>query len=223
MELYQRADLKSKSAAELEVDDNRRVPIMSNHTSTHMCNYALLKVLGNHVNQQGSLVLPEKFRFDFSHNHPLKATELKEIDSVVSNLINENLSVYYKDVPLEIATKITGVRQMFGEKYPNPVRVVSIGKDVDELVANPANPEWAQYSIEFCGGTHLSKTSDARTFTVINEEPLAKGVRRLECVTGREALDAIARSEAFEKEVSVIDSLTSPSAITSEVARPSHY
>ena len=211
--------LEIKEVAQLEVDNTRRSPIMSNHTSTHMCNYALLKVLGDHVNQQGSLVLPEKFRFDFSHNHPLKANELKDIDSVVSNLINESLPVYYKDVPLEIATRIVGVRQMFGEKYPNPVRVVSIGKDVDELVANPTNPEWTQYSIEFCGGTHLSKTSDARSFTIIKEDPLAKGVRRLECLTGPEAAEAIERAGAFEKEVAVVDTLTSPSAITAEVAK----
>jgi len=211
--------LEIKDVAQLEVDASRRSPIMSNHTSTHMCNFALKKVLGDHVNQQGSLVLPEKFRFDFSHDHPLKANELQELDSVVSNLINENLPVYYKDVPLDIATKINGVRQMFGEKYPNPVRVVSIGKDVEELVANPSNPEWEQYSIEFCGGTHLSKTMDARSFTIIKEDPLAKGVRRLECLTGAEAVEAIARAEAFEKDVAVVDGLSSPSAITQEVAK----
>jgi len=184
-----------------------------------MCNHALRKVLGDHVNQQGSLVLPEKFRFDFSHNSPLKSTELKDLDGVVSTLISENLTVYYKDVPLEIATKINGVRQMFDEKYPNPVRVVSIGKSVDDLVADPTNPEWSNYSIEFCGGTHLSKTSDAQSFTIVKEDPLSKGVRRLECLTGSDALTAITRANEFEKELAIFETLSSPSSITQEVAR----
>jgi len=212
--------LKVDATVDMKVDAERRALIASNHTTTHMCNFALRKVLGEHVNQQGSLVLPEKFRFDFSHNSPLKSDELKSIDFTVCEVVQSELPVYCKEVPLEIATKINGVRQMFDEKYPNPVRVVSIGKSVDDLIADPSNPEWNNYSIEFCGGTHITNTKAALSFTVIKEDPLAKGVRRLECITGGDAQLANQRADEFEKEMmTTFANLTTPASITQEVGK----
>ena len=172
------------------VDSTRRAPIMSNHTATHMLNRALRAVLGNHVQQKGSLVADDRLRFDFSHGHPLTHDELTEIQHIVNNDINASLQVYAENVALDKARKIHGVRAVFGEIYPDPVRVVSIGVPVPELVANPNHEKWYQYSIEFCGGTHLNNSREAEVFVIVSEEAVAKGIRRIVALTGKRAIAA---------------------------------
>jgi alanyl-tRNA synthetase len=191
--------LKVNDKLHLHIDDIRRRPIMSNHTATHFLNYALRKVLGNHIDQKGSFVDAEKLRFDFSHNKPLTEQEVQEVDKICSEIIQKNLGVFKKSVDLESAKSILGVRAVFGETYPDPVTVVSIGKSVEELLAHPGNAEWMGYSVEFCGGTHLEKTGDAKLFATVSEGGIAKGIRRIIAFTGEEAQKAYQTGAAFQQ------------------------
>ena len=142
---------------------------MPNHTMTHVVNFALREVLGNDVNQKGSVVDDEKLRFDFSHNKPVTAKQIQEAQDIVNSQIKENLSVHTREVALTDAQKINGLRAVFGEVYPDPVRVVSVGPAIDDLLSNPSNEAWAKRSIEFCGGTHLKSTAEAEDFAIIEE------------------------------------------------------
>ena len=179
----------------LKVDQPRRRAIIGNHTGTHLMNRALRDVLGDHVQQKGSLVDDEKLRFDFSHNTPINSDEIDRIEQMVNADIAGDLPVYAEDADQEAALKINSLRAVFGEKYPPRVRMVSIGVPVADLLAKPDSPEWLQYSIEFCGGTHLSKTGDAEGFVIVSEDAVAKGVRRLTALTGRIAHKAAAEGE----------------------------
>ncbi len=161
-----------------------RMEVMRNHTATHMLNLALRNILGKHVEQKGSLVEADRLRFDFSHDKPLTIDEIKSIEHSVIQDIFEDFPVSSVELPLSEAKKLPGVRALFGEKYPDPVRVVIIGtddcKNADESM-----------SIEFCGGTHLSRTSQAGFFKIVAQENVSKGVRRLTAVTGRKAFDHV--------------------------------
>jgi alanyl-tRNA synthetase len=161
-----------------------------NHTSTHVANWALREVLGEDVQQKGSLVDPDKLRFDFSHGKSMTDDELTRVESLVNEQINKKLPVYAEEKPQEQALKINGLRAVFGEKYPAMVRIVSIGVPVDDLIKNPTNPEWRKYSIEFCGGTHLANTGDAEAFCIAAEESVSKGIRRIVALTGDNAKKA---------------------------------
>jgi len=116
----------------------------------------------------------------------------------VNKLIGDEVTVYVQEAPLEVALKIRGVRAMFTEAYPDPVRVVSVGKRVEQLIANPANDEWLDFSIEFCGGTHLSNTSEAEHFVIISEEAVSLGERRIVAVTGDAAVKANENADLLE-------------------------
>jgi len=174
---------------------NRRIDIMRNHTATHLLNLGLRMVLGGDVQQKGSLVDPDKTRFDFSHDKPLSPEEVRTIEAFVNQRIGRDLPVTAVTMPLAEAKKVDGVRAVFGEKYPDPVRVVLIG---------PTTPEAANFddSVEFCGGTHLPRTGSIGYFRILNQEPVAKGVRRVTAVTGRVA------SETLQKTFGVIEELT---------------
>ncbi|KAL8534787.1 hypothetical protein ACS0TY_010716 [Phlomoides rotata] len=137
-----------------KVDYDRRTLIAPNHTCTHMLNFALREVLGNHVDQKGSIVLPEKLRYDFSHGKPVKPEELRKIESIVNEQIKSELDVFSKETRLADAKHINGLRAVFGEVYPDPVRVVSVGRKVDDLLANPESEEWLSISAELCGGKY---------------------------------------------------------------------
>jgi alanyl-tRNA synthetase len=167
----------------LTVDPHRRAT-MKNHTATHVMNWALREVLGEHVQQKGSLVDHEKTRFDFSHPKALTSAEVARIEELVNDWIQRDLPVDYEVVPQEEALKINGLRAVFGERYPDQVRVMSIGVPVAQLRANPDNPEWRQYSVEFCGGTHLRNTGAIEHFVIVAEEAVAKGIRRVVGMTG---------------------------------------
>jgi alanyl-tRNA synthetase len=161
-----------------------------NHTATHLANWALREVLGDDVQQKGSLVEPEKLRFDFSHGRAMTEEEIGRVETLVSQCIERRMTVYAEEAPQEQALKIHGLRAVFGEKYPPMVRVVSIGVPVGELLKNPDNPKWRQYSIEFCGGTHLKSTEAAGGFVVTAEESVSKGIRRIVALTGDAAKEA---------------------------------
>jgi alanyl-tRNA synthetase len=180
--------------AMLEVS-SLRAHTMRNHTATHLLNWALRKVLGEHVEQKGSLVDADKTRFDFTHPQALTPEQVTEVERLVNERIYADLPVRAVKLPLSEAKRIQGVRAVFGEKYPDPVRVLLIG---------PASPEEAtlEHSVEFCGGTHLAHTGQAGFFKIVSQEPVAKGVRRVTGVTGREAVATVQRLSG------VVDELT---------------
>ena len=184
-------EIRVGDKVQVRVDHARRNPIQSNHTATHVMNFALRTVLGDHVDQKGSSVAPDRLRFDFSHNAPVAATEISKVEEIVRHQIAQDLTVYAEVAPLASAKAISGLRAVFGEQYPDPVRVVSIGQPVPELLASPSSDMWKELSIEFCGGTHVASTAAIGQFAVLSEEAVAKGIRRLVAVTGTSAAAAI--------------------------------
>ncbi|KAJ3181566.1 Alanine--tRNA ligase [Gaertneriomyces sp. JEL0708] len=196
-------------------DELRRWPIRNNHTGTHILNFALRKVLGDIVDQKGSLVAPEKLRFDFSAKGAPTTEQMETIEEICNTFIQKNQTVYYKDVSLTEGKSISGLRAVFGETYPDPVRVVSIGVSVDELLANPSNPQWNETSIEFCGGTHVKTTGDIKRLVLMEETSISKGIRRIVAVTGEEAFEAQRVAEEYAK---MIESLKSLSGVELEAA-----
>lgn len=151
-----------------EIDWKRRQEIMRNHTATHLVHKALRNVLGEHVHQAGSLVAPDRLRFDFTHFKPLLPEELKRIEEEVNEKILESILIEtLRDVPLDEAKKM-GAMMLFGEKYGDKVRVIKI----------------ADYSLELCGGTHVASTGQIGLFSILSESGIASGVRRMEAVTG---------------------------------------
>jgi len=189
--------IKLGDTVELAIDNKRRSPIASNHTFTHIVNFALRKVLGNAVDQKGSLVDHEKLRFDFSFNRGLSLEEIKKVEDICNEKIQQNLSVYTMSVKLADAKSVNGLRAVFGETYPDPVTVVSVGVPVTDLLANPSNPDWMNYSIELCGGTHIKNTSEAKLFVIVSENGIAKGVRRIIAWTGEAAKQLFANAEVI--------------------------
>lgn len=180
-----------------EYDELRRQPIRNNHTGTHILNHSLREVLSNEVNQKGSLVDNEKLRFDFSHKVQVTLAEIKKIEDLSNAYIKQNCKIYAKDVPLEIAQRIVGVRAVFGETYPNPVRVVSVGVDVETLLSEPRNPEWRKVSVEFCGGTHVDQTGIIKDLIIVEESGIAKGIRRMTAYTGDAAHEVQRLAQSF--------------------------
>jgi alanyl-tRNA synthetase len=164
--------------------NGQRFDIMKNHTATHLLNLALRQVLGEHVEQKGSLVDAEKTRFDFAHDKPLSAEEIEKVEAIVNEQIQEDRPVTPVIMPLAEAKKIPGVRAVFGEKYPDPVRVLLIGPDNARSVS-------PNDSVEFCGGTHLNRTSQAGLFKIVSQEAVGKGVRRVTAVAGRKAVEYV--------------------------------
>ncbi len=185
----------------MHVDRARRSRIASNHTGTHLANFALREVLGEGVDQKGSLVAPERFRFDFSHGQPVAPEQLRRVEEIVARAIGRDLTVYAAPATLAQAREISGLRAVFGEVYPDPVRVVSIGQPIEDLVSSPANPAWRELSVEFCGGTHVGGTGELGSFAIIGEEAVAKGVRRITAVTGEPAAAAAAAGDLLERRV----------------------
>jgi alanyl-tRNA synthetase len=150
----------------------------SNHTATHLLHKAMKDILGATVQQAGSLVAPDRLRFDYTHHQPLTDVQLKQLEDAVNEKIRENLEVSKKVMPLQEA-KTSGAVAMFGEKYGEMVRVVSAG----------------DYSREFCGGCHVNRTGDIGVFKIVSDRSLAAGVRRMEAVTGRGALEYFRKLE----------------------------
>jgi len=201
--------LSTRDEVLCEFDELRRWPIRNNHTGTHVLNYSLREVLGDSVDQKGSLVAAEKLRFDFSHKSGISIPDLAKIETISTDYIRQNLKVYAQDVPLSVAREIEGVRAVFGEIYPDPVRVVSVGVEVEELLRNVKNPEWKKVSIEFCGGTHVNKTGDIKDLVILEESGIAKGIRRIIAVTGSDAHEVQRIANEFTKRVAALEKMPS--------------
>lgn len=203
-----------------KVDYVRRAPIASNHTMTHVLNYALREVLvarperespgsvTQGVDQKGSLVDESKLRFDFSWNAQLTPDQLAEVERLCVERIEQQVPVDAYVAPLPEAERISSLRAVFGEKYPDPVRVVSVSPvKVTEMLSNPQDATWSQYSVEFCGGTHLTNTKEAEAFCLLSEEGIAKGIRRIVAVTREDAKRAIALASEFEAKMKAAELL----------------
>ncbi|MEI7657898.1 MAG: alanine--tRNA ligase [Phycisphaerae bacterium] len=184
---------------EMSVDKARRARIASNHTATHLANLGLREVLGPGIDQKGSLVAPDRLRFDFSHGQPVAAAELERVEAIVRGQIAQGLKVYAAPAPLGAAKAINTLRAVFGEAYPDPVRVVSVGVPVEQLLAQPAAASNMERSVEFCGGTHVADTAAIGHFAVVSEEAVAKGVRRIIGLTGLAAATAIEAADALDR------------------------
>ncbi|KAK8162731.1 tRNA synthetases class II (A)-domain-containing protein [Phyllosticta citrichinensis] len=191
-----------------EYDELRRHPIRNNHTGTHVLNYALRETLGWEIDQKGSLVAPEKLRFDFSHKTGVTEQQVEKIETVSNAYIRENRSVYIEPLALADAYKIRGVRAIFGEKYPDPVRVVSVGVPVSDIMKDPDNAEWEKLSIEFCGGTHVASTGEIKELVVLEEGGIAKGIRRIIAVTGQGAYDVQRVANDFSAEITSLEKMS---------------
>ncbi|HEY8665907.1 MAG TPA: alanine--tRNA ligase [Tepidisphaeraceae bacterium] len=192
------------------VETFSRAGTQRNHTTTHIANWALREVLGDDVQQKGSLVDPEKLRFDFSHGKAMSDEELARMETLVNQGIEKTLPVYAEVAPQEQALKIHGLRAVFGEKYPPMVRIVSIGAPVSELLKDPANPKWREYSIEFCGGTHLRSSAEAGGFVITGEESVSKGIRRLIALTGDAARQAQKQAAQLDAALAAAEALAEP-------------
>lgn len=194
-----------------EYDELRRQPIRMNHTGTHILNFALREVLGKDVKQKGSLVAPEKLRFDFSFKASLTEKDIERVQQISYKYIQDDQQVFVSDVALEKARQIEGVQAVSGETYPDPTRVVSIGVSVDTLVDNVSNKDWWNYSIEFCGGTHVDRTGEIQDMVLLEESGIAKGVRRIVAVTGKAAHDARQNAVRLEERLARLGQMTTMS------------
>ncbi len=173
-----RGTIKEGMSATLKVDSDRRKAIMLNHTGTHLLQAVLREVLGTHVHQAGSLVAPDRLRFDFTHFAPVDRRDLDRVELLVNQKIRENLRVETKILPIDEALQL-GAMALFGEKYGERVRVVMV----------------SDFSIELCGGTHTSRTGDIGLFKIVSETGVAAGVRRIEAVTGEGAYRFVKEEE----------------------------
>lgn len=194
-----RGELRVGDEVTLNLEGDRRLNLAANHTTTHLFNYALREVVGGDTppEQRGSLVAPDRLRFDFDASGPISPADLGRMETIVRQVLEQDHPVHADLVPLDKAMEINTLRAVFGEKYPNPVRVVSIGAPIDEMVADPTNDKWMGYSVELCGGTHLATTAQAESFAIVHEEGVAKGIRRIVAVTRQEARKAIAQANAL--------------------------
>ena len=164
-------------SVEMKIDTLRRDNIRAYHSATHLLHEALRRILGKHVTQKGSLVSPEKLRFDFSHNKPIEANEIKKIEKFVNDMVNTATDVKTRIMtPKEAVEK--GALAMFGEKYGDEVRVLSMGKE-----------NGGYFSTELCGGTHVKNTKDIGKFKIISQSSIAAGVRRVEALRDKQLED----------------------------------
>ncbi|HWH21888.1 MAG TPA: alanine--tRNA ligase, partial [Allosphingosinicella sp.] len=184
--------LKLGDAVRLEVDADRRSRVRANHSATHLLHAALRHRLGSHVTQKGSLVAPDYFRFDFSHPKPLSREDIEAVEAEVNRHIRENDPVTTRLMSPEEAIE-AGAMALFGEKYGDVVRVLSMGRGED-----------ASYSVELCGGTHVNALGDIALFKIVTESAVASGVRRIEALTGEAARRWLVERENRLKEAAAV-------------------
>jgi alanyl-tRNA synthetase len=181
-------------AFELRIDSERRKKLRANHSVTHLLHTALRRRLGEHVTQKGSLVAPDRMRFDFSHPRPLSPEDLQAIETEVNARIRENAEVTTRLMTPEHAVN-AGALALFGEKYGDEVRVVAMGED-----SQAGTTSHRSFSVELCGGTHVRRTGDIGIFKIVSEGPVAAGVRRVETMTGAAAEAYLAHQESLLRE-----------------------
>lgn len=183
------------TALTLEVDHARRAAVRANHSATHLLHEALRRVLGDHVAQKGSLVAPDRLRFDFSHPKPMTSNEVTEVEEIVNTYVLRNEAVETRLMGVDDAIT-SGARALFGEKYGDEVRVVTMGTDAGN---------GAPYSVELCGGTHVSRTGDIGLVSVVSEGAVGAGVRRIEALTAKAARHHLnAASSALQGAASIL-------------------
>ncbi|MGE3988492.1 alanine--tRNA ligase [Pseudorhodoplanes sp.] len=178
--VVEEGSLKPGLALQLDVDHTRRSAIRANHSATHLLHEALRQILGDHVAQKGSLVAPERLRFDFSHPKPMTAEEIEKVEDLANDYVTQNSAVTTRLMSLDDA-RASGARALFGEKYGDEVRVVAMGESGGNALG---------WSVELCGGTHVRRTGDIGLISVVSDQGVAAGVRRLEALTGRAARKA---------------------------------
>src|SRR5581483_5795914 len=199
----------------LEVDHARRAAIRQNHSATHLLHEALRQVLGDHVAQKGSLVAPDRLRFDFSHPKPMSADELERVEGIANDKVLENSPVTTRVMALDDA-RASGARALFGEKYGDEVRVVAMGDSGGNAMG---------WSVELCGGTHVNRTGDIGLITVLSDAGVAAGVRRIEALTGQASranantLARLAKATASELRVPIEDAPGRVTALLEERKR----
>jgi alanyl-tRNA synthetase len=180
-------ELRVGGTVEALVDQQRRKAIALNHSATHLLHAALRKVLGKHVEQKGSLVAPDRLRFDFSHTQPVTPDELRQVEELVNSEVLENAPVETRVMALDQA-KAAGAMSLFGEKYDSDVRVLSIG----------------DFSMELCGGTHVQRAGDIGLFKITGESGVAAGIRRVEALTGRGAYQWVVHTDQVLRDVAAM-------------------
>ena len=174
--LVEKGSLKVGDVINMNVEKDKRLATAIHHSSTHLLHSALRSILGEHVQQKGSLVDESKLRFDFSHGKPLSKEEIDSIEEIVNNEVLNNVDVSTKIMKLDDAMN-SGAQALFGEKYDEEVRVLSMGSD--------------SFSVELCGGTHVKRTGDIGVFVITAQSSVASGIRRIEAVAGKKALSYI--------------------------------
>jgi len=201
--------LKPGAALALEVDHTRRSAIRQNHSATHLLHEALRQVLGDHVAQKGSLVAPDRLRFDFSHPKPMSSEEIERVEDIANTVVLQNAPVITRLLSRDDAIA-SGARALFGEKYGDEVRVVAMGEGGGNTMG---------WSVELCGGTHVQRTGDIGLISVVSEAGVASGVRRVEALTGTAARHELNRARkdvralAAELKVPVADVTTRAAAV----------
>ncbi|RZV52035.1 MAG: alanine--tRNA ligase [Pseudomonadales bacterium] len=201
--VMQSGSIKQGDSVHAEVDEPRRRAIALNHSATHLLHAALRVVLGDHVAQKGSLVDDQRLRFDFSHNAPLSAAELEQVTRIVNQQVQGNSEVNVQLTDMASA-KAAGAMALFGEKYGDQVRVLAMGDE--------------RFSVELCGGTHVERTGDIGLFSIVAETGIASGVRRVEAITGANALDNLQTKEQTLREAA--EALrTAPDKLVDKIAQ----
>lgn len=198
-------EIKIGQGAALAVDVTRRAAIQANHTATHLLNEALRTVLGNHIAQKGSLNAPDRLRFDFSSNSAVSVADLDKVEREVNALIRQNTAVDTRIMTPDDARGL-GAQALFGEKYGDEVRVVSMG----QLAGSGKGADGSTYSLELCGGTHVTRLGEIGAFVMLGDSASSAGVRRIEALTGQAALDYL--REQDQRLVAVANVLKAPAA-----------
>jgi alanyl-tRNA synthetase len=180
----QKASFKTKDKVTLSIDAKRRQQIKSNHSATHLLQKSLQNILGSHVTQKGSYVSEKLLRFDFTNHKALSQQELEDVEDLVNMMIRQNSQVEIAQMAIDAAKK-KGAMALFGEKYEDEVRVLSMGK----------NDQAGDFSIELCGGIHVASLGEIGLFKIIQESSIASGIRRIEALTGRAAFDYLRKSD----------------------------
>ncbi|XP_043970923.1 alanine--tRNA ligase, mitochondrial isoform X3 [Gambusia affinis] len=203
--------LRTGDQVELHLDQAHRLSCMVKHTATHVLNFALRSVLGRSVQQRGSHISADRLRFDFSVKGSLSSAQLQQVDRCVRDIISANQDVHTQEVPLRLASAIRGLRTV-DEVYPDPVRVVSLGVPVSELLASRTDRET---SVELCCGTHLLQTGSIQDLVIVSEKQQVKGISRIVAVTGQDAVQARDMGRVLSQEVESLSARLSGSAPSS--------